>query len=53
MTRAQRTHVAAAAIAPATLAGIALIRCGCSRVAWTIQLFTAVIFTLWVLASRR
>src|SRR5580704_9672439 len=44
---------AAAAIVPATLGGIALIRCGCSHLAWTIEALTAVVFGLWVLASTR
>jgi hypothetical protein len=50
---AQRAGVAAVAIAPVTIAGVALIRCGCSGAAGTIEVFTAVIFTLWVFTSRR
>jgi hypothetical protein len=38
--------VAAAAIAPVTVAGIALIRCGCSQVAWAVEILTAVVFRL-------
>ena len=53
MTRRQRAGVAAAAIAPATIAGIALIRCGCSEAAWAIEIATAFLFALWILASRR
>ncbi len=49
----QRAGVAAAAIAPATIAGVALIRCGCSQAAWAIEIATAVIFSLWIVASRR
>jgi hypothetical protein len=47
-----RAGVAAAAIAPATVAGIALIRCGCSQAAWTIEIATAVIFSLWIVAAE-
>ena len=53
MNRRQRAGVAAAAIAPATVAGIALIRCGCSQAAWTIEIATALLFALWILASIR
>ena len=53
MTRRQRAGVAAAAIAPVTVAGLALIRCGCSHAAWTLEIFTAAAFGLWVLAGRR
>ncbi len=53
MNRAQRAKVAAAAIAPATVAGIALIKCGWSQAAWTIEIVTASIFSLWIVASRR
>jgi hypothetical protein len=53
MTRAQRAKVASAAIAPVTVAGLVLIRCNCSGAAWTIEILTAVIFTMWVLARRR
>jgi hypothetical protein len=53
MTRTQRALAAAAAIAPATAAGIALIRCGCSGAAWAMEIAAAIIFSLWVLASRR
>jgi hypothetical protein len=49
MTRAQRALVAAFAIAPVTVAGIALIRCGCSEAAWAIEISTAVAFGFWAL----
>ena len=52
MTRRQRAAVAAAAIAPATVAGIALIRCGCSQAAWAIEIAAAVVFSLWIVISR-
>lgn len=51
MTRAQRARVAAAAIAPVTVAGIGLIRCGCSQIAWAVLIFTAVGFLIWVLSQ--
>lgn len=47
LTRAQRAGVATAAIAPATAAGIPLIR-GCSSAAWTIEIVTAALFALWI-----
>jgi hypothetical protein len=56
MNRRQRAavaSVAAAAIAPATVAGLALIRCGCSQAAWVIEIATAVVFSFWNVASRR
>ena len=52
MTRAERARVAAAAIAPATVAGLALIRCRCSQAAWAIEIATPIIFSLWIVASR-
>jgi hypothetical protein len=52
VTRRQRAGVAAAAIAPVTVAGIILIRCGCSQAAWMIEIATAIIFSLWTVASR-
>ena len=42
----------AAAIAPATVAGVALIRCGCSEAAWVIEIFAAVILALWVFRAK-
>jgi hypothetical protein len=53
LTRAQRAGVATAAVAPATVAGIALIRCGCSSAAWIIELVTAALFALWIWRSER
>ena len=53
MNRRQRAAIAAAAIAPVTVARIALINCGCSQAAWTIEILTAVVFGLWVLATTR
>ncbi len=53
MTRAQRALVAAFAIVPTTVAGLALIRCGCGEAAWVIELFAAVAFGSWLLSSKR
>jgi hypothetical protein len=53
MTLGRRARVAAAAIAPVTVAGLVLIGCNCSGAAWTIEILTAVVFTMWVLAGRR
>jgi hypothetical protein len=48
MTRRQRAGVAAAAIAPVSIAGMVLIRCHCSGAAWTLEVLTALVFGLWV-----
>lgn len=53
MSRAQRALVAAAAVAPVTISGLALIRCHCSTAAWTIEVATALVFALWVLGGRK
>lgn len=47
---AQSAGVAEAAIAPATLAGVGLMRCGCSQAAWAIEIAAAIIFSLWIAA---
>lgn len=52
MTRRQRAGMAAAAIAPVTVAGIGLIRCGCSQAAWAIEIATAVVFSLWIVIGK-
>jgi hypothetical protein len=41
LTHVARALVAAVGIVPVTIAGIALIRCGCSPVAWVLELGTA------------
>ena len=33
-------------------AGLELIRCGCSEAAWAIEIAAAIIFSLWIVASR-
>jgi hypothetical protein len=42
-------EIQSAGIAPATVAGIALIR---SQAAWAIEIATAIIFSLWIVASK-
>jgi hypothetical protein len=49
MKRRQRAGTAAAAIAPLTIAGIALIRCGCAFAAFVIEIGVALIYFVWVL----
>jgi len=52
LIRARQSGFGALAIAPATVVGVALIRCGCSQAAWAIEIVAAVIFSLWIVASR-
>lgn len=49
MTRAQRARVAAAAIVPVTIAGIALLRCGCVFAAFAIEIGVGLLYFVWVL----
>jgi hypothetical protein len=49
MTRAQRAIACAIGIIPVTVAGIALVRCGCGTVAWALELFTAAVYLVWIL----
>jgi hypothetical protein len=49
---AARALVAAVGIVPVTLAGVALIRCGCSPVARTLELGTAVLYLVWIFLPR-
>ena len=49
---AARALVAAAGITPVTIAGIVLIRCGCSPVAWTLELGTAALYLIWIFLPR-
>jgi hypothetical protein len=53
MNRWQRAFVAILAIPSVTAAGIALIRCGCSAAAYTIELATAVVYLLYITAAPR
>ena len=49
MTRAQRARVAAAAIAPATVAGLVLIQCGCAFAAFAIEIGVGLLYFIWIL----
>jgi hypothetical protein len=49
MTHRQRAWACAAGIIPVTIAGIALVRCGCGTVAWALELFTAAVYVVWIL----
>ncbi len=49
---AARALVAAVGIVPVTIGGIALIRCGCSPVAWTLEFGTAVLYLVWIFLPR-
>jgi len=53
MNRRQRARIGAAAIAPVTLAGLLLIRCGCSIAAYGVLTLTALSFAAWVFSARR
>ncbi len=48
-----RALVCAVGIVPTTIAGIALIHCGCSKTAWTLEIGTAVLFFVWIFLPRR
>jgi Na+(H+)/acetate symporter ActP len=52
MNRRQRAAVAAAAIAPVTIAGVFLIHCNCSAAAYGVLGSTAVVFAAWVLGAK-
>jgi hypothetical protein len=49
MTRRQRAGTAAAAIAPLTIAGISLIRCGCTFAAFAIEIGVGLLYFIWIL----
>ena len=53
MNRRQRAFIAILAIPAVTAAGIALIRCGCSTAAYTIELVTAVAYLVFIMAAPR
>jgi hypothetical protein len=48
-----RAAMAAMAIVLVTISRLEPIRCGCSHAAWGIEIATAVIFSLWIVASRK
>lgn len=49
MTPQQRALACAVGIIPTTIAGIALMKCGCAAVAYTLELSTAAAYLLWFL----
>jgi hypothetical protein len=51
VSRSQRAFAAAAGIAPVTLAGLALLRCGCVLSGWTLEIFTAIAYFVWIAAT--
>jgi hypothetical protein len=52
VTRAQRAIAAALGIVPITIAGIALLRCGCATAAYTLELVTAAAYLVWILTAE-
>jgi hypothetical protein len=53
MNRRNRAFIAILAIPPVTVAGIGLIRCGCTAAAYTIELVTALIYLVFVAVAPR
>jgi hypothetical protein len=49
----RRTACAAFAIIPLTVAGGALILCGCSTAAWVIEIATATLYIVWIARGKR
>jgi hypothetical protein len=48
LTRQQRAIVCAVGIVPTTIAGVALVRCGCAQAAYIIELLTFVCYLVWI-----
>lgn len=48
MNRQQRAVACTMAIIPVTIAGIALLHCGCTVAAWTVELLTAAAYFVWM-----
>ena len=48
LTRQQRALFCAVGIVPVTVAGIALIRCGCVTSAWILEIVVAGSYLLWI-----
>jgi hypothetical protein len=44
-----RAMYCAVGIVPVTIAGIALMRCGCSTAAWVLEIGTGVLYLAWIL----
>jgi hypothetical protein len=53
MTRQQRALACAIGFAPATAAGIVLMRCGCATAAWALEVLTAAAYLVWIFLPRR
>jgi hypothetical protein len=53
MTRRQRAFIAILAMPTVTVAGIALIRCGCTAAAYSIEFGSALIYLVFVMAVPR
>jgi hypothetical protein len=53
MTRAQRAIACAIGIIPTSIAGIALVRCGCSPAAYIIEMATAVGYLVFIWVAPR
>lgn len=51
MTRRQRALACAIGIAPLTIAGIRLVKCGCATDAYIIEIATAVAYLVFVLLA--
>lgn len=51
MTRRQVAFACAAAIIPVTIAGIALVRCGCAFAAFAIEITVGLLYFVWILAQ--
>ncbi|PYU25895.1 MAG: hypothetical protein DMG30_03680 [Acidobacteria bacterium] len=47
-TRKQKSVASAAAIIPVTVAGFALLKCGCAFAAFTIEIVVGLIYFLWI-----
>jgi hypothetical protein len=49
MNRRQRALACAIGIVPVTIAGIALLRCGCTVAAFAIEMGVGLLYFVWVL----
>jgi hypothetical protein len=48
LSRKQKAVACAVGIIPVTFAGFGLIKCGCARAAWIIEITIAVAYFLWI-----
>jgi hypothetical protein len=53
MTRKQRAMACAIAIVPVSAAGLGLVLCGCVITAYSIELLTAVMYLVFIMAAPR